>query len=101
MWILVEVDSPHDVGRNEKRRIIINGSEVHPATTTEKEDDETEYQVEMKGSSPGKLTNIKVTLKSNYKTEIEKFVPFAVGEQRAIQFDLLNRTLDEYEGEAQ
>ena len=32
MWILVEVDSPHDVGRNEKRRIIINGSEVHPAT---------------------------------------------------------------------
>jgi hypothetical protein len=75
--------------------------EVTKATTTEKEDDETEYQVEMKGSSPGKLTNIKVTLKSNYKTEIEKFVPFAVGEQRAIQFDLLNRTLDEYEGEAQ
>jgi hypothetical protein len=54
----------------------------------------------MKGSSPGKL-NIKVTLKSNYKTEIEKFVPFAVGEQRSVQFDLLNRTLDEYGGDAQ
>jgi hypothetical protein len=74
--------------------------EVTKATTTEKEDDETEYQVEMKGSSPGKL-NIKVTLKSNYKTEIEKFVPFAVGEQRSVQFDLLNRTLDEYGGDAQ
>jgi hypothetical protein len=32
MWILVEVDSPQDVGLKEKRRILINCSEVHPAT---------------------------------------------------------------------
>ena len=50
MWILVEVDEPHDVGRNEKTRYVLSdnltivddllstaimalGSKVHPATS--------------------------------------------------------------------
>jgi len=75
--------------------------EVTKATTVEKEQDETEYQVEMKGKSPTGFADVKLNLKSPLKSEIEKFVPFAVGEQRHISFDLLNRTLDEYGEDAQ
>jgi hypothetical protein len=68
--------------------------EVIKATTTQKEDDETEYSVVLKGTS--EFLEIKVTAKSCFKGDIEKLVPFQTGEQRKVTFSLVNRTLDEY-----
>ncbi|WP_135612778.1 hypothetical protein [Methanococcoides sp. AM1] len=57
-------------------------------------EDKTVYKIEMEGGS--EFVDVKLTIKSELKSEIENIVPMQYGEQRNIDLSLVNRTLDEY-----
>lgn len=66
-------------------------------TVQEKETDKgREYTVVLEGCND--YVDVKVTLKSGLKGEIENLVPMNVGESRYMDLRMVNKTLDEFAG---
>jgi hypothetical protein len=68
---------------------------VKDVTTTEHEDKDTDYKVVLKGNDASGC-EVTVSLKDTSQNNIKKYVPMIVGEQRNVEFELVNRTLDEF-----
>lgn len=71
---------------------------VEQITSTEKEGKPLIHKITMKGTDAS-LVEMTVTLSSEFKHDLTKYVPLTCGEQRNVVFELVNRTLDEYAAE--
>jgi len=70
--------------------------EVETATTQDRKNKPTQYVVEMKGSDANGV-EFNLTIKSDWKIDIEKYVPMRSGERRRMDLELLDHTLSEYD----
>jgi hypothetical protein len=62
----------------------------------EQEEKPTVYKATLKGVDHN-LVKMTLTIESDSKTDIQKYIPLMVGERRKVDFGLLNHTLGEYE----
>lgn len=61
----------------------------------EQEEKPTIYKVTCKGTDYN-LVKMTLTIESDSKVDIQKYIPLMIGERRGVDFRILNRTLDEF-----
>lgn len=68
--------------------------------TVEAEEKDTIYKVTLRGFDCN-LVKMQMTIESDSKRDIQRYVPLMVGERRGIELRLLDRTLDEFQTDAE